>query len=409
MKLASRIYASLLHRKRDLVAIFIVVMTALVAAHLAGVRYRIMGHFEGVFALRDGKGVLITDDIMLGEEPRVLWVLPIEPLKEFFEAKRHQPGQAYLDYEWFSPDGSGFVRNVFPDGRKIRTCFSRFIDDDGGLVKGLIVGGGLPYMEGKRFGNNHDDTGMAYYDGSRWHHLWCNANEIMVLGERQDHKIDTHRWEFRESKVLEADAAHILIRSSHRVRHETTVLNIERYALFQAGKPYFILVQKIRNGGGMPARYSWVYADEPWVSNYGSSSGNVGWSAGRFHYYEGRVDPGASSFAGMADMGNPAAGENSGSYSGIGNFIEWQGGRRPTFVYFANQIGRFAEEGQKVPLASQTNRCIALEWWPESLLPGGEHVYQLVIGMAEKGGDGKPVKPNVEIDRRLLEKILTAK
>jgi hypothetical protein len=374
-------------------------------ARLAGVQFRYMGHLEGVFILQEQRAVLVSDDVMLGESQRIIWQLPIEPLKELVAPDPETPGRAHLEYEWFRHDGSGFVRNVFPDGRKLLTCFSRFLDDGGGVVNGLILGGGLPYLEGKRLGNNHDDTGMAYYDGKRWHHLWCNANESFILGDRQDHKVETHGWEFRGSRVVEADAGHILIASAHRLRYETTLLDVDRFALFQAGKPYFILVQRVRNNGPSAARYSWTYGDEPWVGNYGSSGGNVGWSSGRLHYYEGKVDPVVSDFAGMADVGNPAAGEVPGAYSGMGNFIQWLGTRPPTFVYFANQIGRFAAEGQKVPLASLTNRCIGLEWWPEPIPPGGEHLYVLAIGMAERGADGTPVKPVVDGVGGILERI----
>ena len=394
-----------MRRHKIIVGVSVLILCLLAGARLAGVNVRILGHLEGVFVLRGGGGrVLVTDDVMLEESKQIIWALPVEPLKELFEPKPGPPGKAYLDYEWFRWDGSGFVRSVFADGRKLRICFSRFIDDAGGEVKGLVLGGGLPFFEGKRLGTNYDDTGMAYFDGTRWYHIWCNANEAFILGDRQDRKIEPHSWEFRGSRVVEADAGHIVIVSHHRVRNETTLLNVDRYALFQAGKPYFILVQKVRNGGELPARYSWVYADEPWVGNYGSSSGNVGWSSGGFHYYEGRVDTTGSTFAGLADMGNPVAGEIPGSYSGMGNFIQWLG-RPPTFAYFANQIGRFAEEGQKVPFASLTNRCIGLEWWPEPLPPGGEHLYVLAIGMAVRGGDGKPVKSEVDVPEALLERI----
>lgn len=405
-----RIWLEISRRKKSIAVIVIIVLGVAAFVRQACVGFRFMGHLEGIFVIRGAGGkVVVTDDIMLEEAKVIIWALPIEPIKEFFEPAAVLPGKPRLEYEWFRWDGSGFVRNIFPDGRKLRVCFSRFVTDNGGEVKGLILGGGLPFAEGKRYGNNYDDTGMAYYDGATWHHIWCSANEAFILGEGQDHKAEPNDWELRRSRVLEADADHILISSSHRVRHEATVLEIDRFALFQAGKPYYILVQRVRNKGVAPVRYSWVYADEPWVGSYGSSRGNVGWSSGRFHYYEGKVDPRSSSFAGIADMGNPVAGEIPGNYSGMANFIEWLGDRPPTFVYFANQIGRFAEEGQKVPFAHLTNRCIGLEWWPEPLAPGAEHVYLLAIGMAERGPDGKPVKPQVEIEGNVLERALAGR
>lgn len=406
MRRFKRIWLEISRRKKSIIVISIIILVVIGVAGLSGVRVRVMGHLEGIFLLRgENGGVLVSDDFMLEESKLVLWGLSIEPLKHLFAAKTGVPGKARLEYEWFRWDGSGFVRNIFPDGRKLRVCFSRFVTDNGGEVKGLILGGGLPFAEGKKHGNNYDDTGMAYYDGATWHHIWCNANEAFILGPQQDYKVEPHDWEFRGSRVLEEDGQHLLLNSSHRIRHETTLLDVDRFALFQAGKPYFLLAQRVRNNGRLPVRYSWVYADEPWVGSYGSSRGNVGWSSGRFHYYEGKLDPGSSSFAGIADMGNPAAGEISGSYSGMANFIEWFGSRPPTFVYFANQIGRFAEEGQKVPFASLMNRCIGLEWWPEPLAPGDEHIYLLAIGMAEKGVDGNPVKPAVEGVDQLMAKI----
>lgn len=181
---------------------------------------------------------------------------------------------------------------------------------------------------------------------------------------------------------------------------------MDRFAFFSAGESYFVLAVRIKNTGTGPATYVWTYGDEPWLGNYGNSSGNVGWSANRLHLYEGAVDTKENSFIGMVDIGNPLAGKPVGTYTNKANFIEWLGDRRPDRAYFSNQLGRHAGEEEKVPLVSLDNRVLALQYGPENLPPGDQRLYILAIGKAYKNFDGFPIKPQIEFDVKKLETLL---
>jgi hypothetical protein len=61
--------------------------------------------------------------------------------------------------------------------------------------------------------------------------------------------------------------------------------------------------------GQRPAGYFYVYGDEPWVVDYVTSIGNVGWTKDRLLFYEAMIDPKNNSFVGMYDYGNQVINE----------------------------------------------------------------------------------------------------
>jgi hypothetical protein len=46
---------------------------------------------------------------------------------------------------------------------------------------------------------------------------------------------------------------------------------MNRVARFVAGRPYFLLGVTPENVGSVPARYTFLYGDEPWVGNFGEA------------------------------------------------------------------------------------------------------------------------------------------
>lgn len=369
----------------------------------AFVRVRFYGHYEGIYLLKDDRpGIVIADDVILGQESEVLAALPFERLLEVFANERDKAiNSESLDYEWFSHDGSGFVRSYFADGTVMLTCLSRFVDSGGGETRGIFVGGGLPFSLRSEGDGSLNETGISFYDTSRWQHLWCNVNESISPGDNPGLIIAPSTWQFLGSRAFKALPGQLALQSSHRVVLDGVPLRLDRFAFFKAGRHYFTLVIRIVNEGARPAGYFYVYGDEPWVGNYGTSAGNVGWLADRLVHYEQSVDPERYGWGGYFDYGNAAAGESPGSGSGTANFIEWQQGVRPNLVYFSNRIGAFAEERARVPLADPANRVIFLQWGPRYLYPGQSDTLVLVIGMADHDPvSGLPVKPATTFDPR---------
>ena len=381
--------------KKSLCYIGIAFMTFLLIILFTTVRFDIKGHFDGLFLLKGSNDwwYELKDDLYVGDGDRVLYSIDFDDPRYRISSSlhSHKPGEPYLYYEWDAKDGSGFIRNFLPNGEQILTCFGRFVGDDKKNVHGLFVGGGLP--SSVTGGDNvfMDETGMAYFDRRRWYHVWCNVNEGII--SPLDHKpYPPSRWRFLGSKVLDESDKSLVISSSHELTLDGAPLHIDRYVYLNAGDTYFVLTIKITNIGAVPARYIYVYGDEPWVGNYGSSAGDVGWVKDGVVNREAEVDTGKYTFAGMFDYGNSEIGEGHG-FSGTANFIEWLGAERP-MVYFANHEGAHTPGA---PLASE-ERLIGLQWGARPLNPGEERTYLMAIGMA--GHDpqtGFPVKPEIRM------------
>jgi hypothetical protein len=375
------------------------VAVALFVVLVATVRFDIKGHFEGLFLLegRGGWKYEVKDDLYVGDGDRVLYGIDFDTpgfrLSRIFH--RFKPGEAHLYYEWDDRDGSGFIRNFLGDGTQLLTCFGRYMDDNKKYVHGLFVGGGLPASVSGGDNVFMDETGMAYYDRTRWYHVWCNVNEGMVSTTTKQ-PIVPSIWKFLGSRVLNESSRTLVLSSSHEVPVDGVPLHVDRYVYLNAGETFFVLTIKVTNVGTVPAAYYYLYGDEPWVGNYGSSRGNVGWVKDRLVEYETLVNINRYSFAGVYDYGNAAAGEEH-DFTGTANFIEWFD-RDLLRVYFSNDSDTINDTtGNKVPLASNT-RFLGLVWGPQTLQPNQSVSYTLAVGMA--GHDPKtgfPVKPAVKL------------
>lgn len=363
-------------------------------ASFLAARTEIRGGYEGIFVLGGASPLsfTITDDIYHGEQEKVLFSFaPLPRGSLYIIPNSYANHDTTLECDWNEKTGRGYVTSNYPDGSKMVTCFGRFIDGRGEAPAGLFLGGNLPspVRVGTRTAANA--TGMAFYDGSRWNHIWCSVNEAFLTEGAHPMNIPPARMKFIRSKVLKQTEKELVLTSIHEIRLPDTTLLMQRYAFFRAGDIHFILINKVRNLGPSQALFSYVYGDEPWVGNYGSSQGDVGWLQGMIVNEEGSIDTGAHTYAGMFDYGNPLVNESH-NFTRAANFIEWLGDR-PDSAFFSNNPGYLEE--RKLPLISDT-RFIGLQWGPGALPPGGTKTYMLAIGMASKEPmTGLPVKPRV--------------
>jgi len=218
-------------------------------------------------------------------------------------------------------------------------------------------------------------------------------------------------WEFLGSKVLFSTKSEIVLKSSHRAQLDGVPVNIDRYLFFNVNNRFVTLAIRIKNIGDKPTGYYYVYGDEPWLGDYGTSKGNVGWSEGKLFHYAGIVDPNANSTAGMADLGNPLSPYEQGrNFSGLANFISWIGMVRPSMVYFANKEGDPHDEKERIPLDSPINRVIFCQWGPVRLPPQESTTIILAIGMAERDKiTGMPVQPQLRLNWDDMNKLMDEK
>jgi hypothetical protein len=244
-----------------------------------------------------------------------------------------------------------------------------------------------------------DETGMAYYDGRRWYHIWCNSNEGLASGDQlKDDTYGPFGWKFLGSRVLHQSSRSLALESSHEAVVDGLPLRVDRYAYFRAGETYFLLSIWIKNIGKTPATYCYIYGDEPWLGDFGTSKGNVGWVSDRLVNYAEFIDPDKYSFAGYFDFGNDAVSPNH-DFTMTADFLEWLGDFKPDLVYFSNGPTEYPKrDGPKVPLASDS-RYIGLQWGPHTLKPGESHNIRLAVGMASYNPKtGSLAKPEIKLD-----------
>lgn len=359
---------------------------------LLNVRFNIKGYFEGFYLVKDKKSgkYELADHLFVGKGEKLIYGSSVKQEWISLLMPRHREDIAHLYFEWNSHDGSGFVNNHFPDGTRLVTYLGRYLDDDQ-EIHGLFVGGGLPAVIEQNINYNMNNSGMTYFDGNRWFHIWCSVNEGIVSSVSGE-VFTPSRWEFTGSRVESKSSEKIVLSSNHKVVVDKVPLSIDRKMTFTAGAPYLALEVRITNRGATPVFFAYNYGDEPWVGYYGTSLGDVGWVRDRIINFEESVDSSKYSYAGFADLGNRVIGERP-IYTNLANFIEWFGEVKP-YVYLANNMNFPPEQGKKIPLESN-ERFLGLQW-QRSLMPSESLTIQLAVGMAKfDPSTGIPEKPPV--------------
>ncbi|NJD91922.1 MAG: hypothetical protein FIA91_10475 [Geobacter sp.] len=352
------------------------------------------GHFEGLFLFKDnhtGK-YLLTDHLFVGKEKQLKYAIKFSNSTYKMVGRlfpHHKEGVDHLHVEWNPKDGSGFVSNYFANGTGLVTYLGRYLDDEE-EVHGLFVGGGLPETVESNMAYNMNNSGMTYYDGKRWYHIWCSVNEG-IANPLSGNSFTPSKWKFLGSRVEKRTDSNVIITSSHLFAINDVPLKIDRKMSFAAGEPYLNLDIKVTNTGTAPVSFIYLYGDEPWVGYYGTSLGDVGWTADGIVEHETFIDTKTHSFIGMADLGNRLIGERP-VYTNLADFIEWPQEARPDKAYFVNDQAKMPQKGAKVPLESN-ERFLGLEWL-RTLQPAEATTIRLAIGMAPYNpASGTPQKP----------------
>lgn len=385
--------------KRPARAAIIAVCVTLTLAAVLLTRFNFNKHFEGVYVLR-GEGIRLVElknGLLLGEEGRLVWGHDFEDPRIVHARAEDpgRPGQAYLEYEWDPATGSGFVSNHYPGGRTLQTVFSRYEGEDGNTTHGLFVGGALSRAVESRDPLARNNSGMSYFDGTRWLHIWCNANETVATGH-MDTFVTPSGWRYIGSRVERVSDTVLVLSSTHSLTVEGAPLRVRKTASFRAGDTYFLSTIEFRNTGDRPAIFAYGYGDEPWLGNFGSSGGNVGWVEGRIIQTVGAVDTRRYGYAGMFDYGNDLLGQGHG-FTMAANFIQWFGPDRPE-AFFSNKPDEFPGKYADAPLRGNS-RFVGLMWGPVRLDPGETRSFTYAVGMASYDERrGMPVKPDVDLD-----------
>jgi hypothetical protein len=381
-------------RKKVCIILTCIIAISLVILLNLYVDFDFGGHFEGIYLIKEknsGKYEL-SDHLFVGREKEIIFVIDLSNKYYKIAAKlipKHNENFNHLHCDWNPKDGNGVVSNYFSDGTALVTYLGRYLDEEK-EVHGLFVGGGLPETVESNVNYNMNNSGMTFFDGKRWYHIWCSVNEGIGSAISGVSLTPSH-WEFLGSGVEKRSKDKVTISSSHKAVIDNIPLRIDRKMHFTAGQPYLNLEITITNIGTEPVFYSYLYGDEPWVGYYGTSLGDVGWVKDRIVNYEEMIDTSKYSYVGMTDIGNKVIGEQP-VYTNLANFLEWFGPERPMYAYFTNDMNHLPETGKKVPLESN-ERFVGLSW-QRRLAPSESSTIRLAVGMAlHNTKTGIPEKP----------------
>ncbi len=333
--------------------------------------------FEGVYLLKgeNGRTLVVSDSVYLGEEDRLLAGIDlpgINLLEHHFLSSKTR-----LELHWNAAAGRGVIHNRLADGTVLVTNFSRYVDSEGEQTHGLFIGGAEP---ARLHPKNLDGSGMSWFDGKQWNHIWCNTNEG-IGSTVSTHRYAPSHWKYLGSTVDVENDERIVLNSRHEVVVDGAPLQIKRTVEVLAGQPELKLTMQIVNGGGRAGHYFYYYGDEPWVGEFGSSAGDVGWMGGRLVKFETVIDPKTVTTIGMIDFGNDVLGERH-HFRNVANFIRWSPATRPDIAFFANQYDGFAHRPEvQVPLQGDA-RSLGMYWGPKTLPPGATETIELTLGMA---------------------------
>lgn len=379
--------------------LFVGALLVVIGVVFVKVEFNLTYDREGLYLLKgvNGAWLEITDDLFPEDTDRLINSYVFSGFKHVVtQSGCTATGSPCMDFEWNTTSGRGFIKTKYPDGKKLLICLSRFKDDNGKYVSGLFLGGNLPPSDPDAEIFNKNESGMAYFDGTRYFHIWCNVNEGFF--DDSNKLIEPANWTFIDSKVLENSPTDLTLLSRHQVQINNVPVTFERYLFYEAGNTYVTLVTTFKNIGKTNTAFSYMYGDEPWVGNYGTSAGDIGWLKDRLVKTEMQIDTKHNTYAGIFDYGNDLAGEQN-IYTNQANFIEWQQTDPPDLAYFSNQFGKFGKQEDKIPLSSHTNRVIALHWGKFILQPGQSYTFKIAVGMATNNPQTKlPVKPDTGLN-----------
>jgi hypothetical protein len=387
--------------KRRIVIFAAVALIGCMTLILTKIKFHFSDDVDGFFILKGEKGIWLelTDDLTPEDAPHLLWGMPLYPFKTVVESNTCKNDRdSCLDFRWNKKDGRGFIRNTWRDGRKLVINLGRFRESNGKYPSGLFIGGGLPASDPDYQFLNNEATGMTYFDGQRWFHVWCNVNEGLLSPSSPFLPSYPSDWEFKGSWIRENDGKELTIESRHRVMLAGVPLDMQRFLFYTSGNRYVVLETEITNRGTAATSLQYLYGDEPWIGNFGSSAGDIGWTESELLLTEREIDVTRNTFIGMFDYGNPLAGEAR-TFTGIANFIEWDRESRPDKAYVSNFSGGTLHGPKLMPLMSPTNRFIGLQWGPRVLNPGESLSFTIAVGMADTNlKTGMPVKPKTEVN-----------
>lgn len=292
---------------------------------------------------------------------------------------------------WDPRTGKGVVRQRFDDGAVASVCLHcGFPGYTGGLVIGSYSGSGFEYRPPKPQRGFDALNVFCAQDESIWDRA---SSEEYTYGWSENFGTgrDGRRLEYVSGQVDERGPERVVLRS----RNRGGCYQVDKALLWPREARYLVIRSELRNVCEEPVTFDFWTGDDPWLGRYRSSEGDVGYTDRALVRVESRIEPRAFRYGGVYDLGNTAAGEQEGAYSGAANFIMPRpGGRPPDRIYIANRFAHTdAEFTPGRPLDNKSMLAFNLGWLAVEL--GSAESLSLVYALGLARSEGAPQPPEV--------------
>ncbi|MBI4706121.1 MAG: hypothetical protein HY744_33925 [Deltaproteobacteria bacterium] len=295
---------------------------------------------------------------------------------------------ARFEVGWDARTGKGPLRQRYDDGAVASVCLQcGFPGYTGGLVIGSFSGSGFEYRPPRPLRGYETLNVFCAQDESIWDRA-SSAEYAFGWSENFGTGPDGRRLEYVSGEISERGPGRVLLRA----RNRGGCYEVDKSLFWPAEARYLVIGTAIRNVCPESVSFDFWTGDDPWLGRYRSSEGDVGYTDRTLVRVESRIEPREFRFGGVYDLGNSAAGEREGGFSGAANFIMPRpGGRAPDRIYFAN---RFAHGDDEIhpgrPLDNKSMLAVNLGWLGLELAPGASASFVYALGLAHASGEPRP-------------------
>lgn len=313
-------------------------------------------------------------------------------------AKRTDPRPAErLELGWDPRTGKGDLRSYLASGDILRVCFHcGFAGYTGGLVVGSLSGSGFGFYPRRPIRGFRAVNVFCAQDESIWdrdERVEYSYGWSENFGKGDDGK----RLAYTRGRVIERGPERVVLQSEN----QGGCYRVTKLAAMERGARHLVIATRIQNRCDRPLRFDLWTGDDPWLGNYASSDGDVGWIPDGLVRHERALGVGAFTAGGFYDLGNTALGQREDGFSNQANAIVLDPALPlPDLALFANRFAHAARElDPGRPLDNKTMTALNLGWLDRRLAPGEGLSFAFALGLARTGAPGSvPAAPVVALE-----------
>ncbi len=304
----------------------------------------------------------------------------------------------YFELDWDPDTGRGSISQTLVNGDRYVLCLQCGYN---GYTGGLWIG-------------NLDGSGFEYFpaepaNGFESLNIFCAQDESLILAdsgleysngwsENIGEGPDGEKLEYISGKILENSEKKIVLKSIN----QGGCIEETRYLQWSAGEQYFIIAAHFRNICKSPVVFDFWTGDDPWIGEYKTSEGDVGWTPHGFIRKETELNGWGLEAIGMVDLGDKSKKNNGNStFSGVANFMSLPSSQEPPqYAYIANSFAHNTDDISDQLLNNKTMTAYNLGWGERRLEPDDVWRVAYALGRAENNSfETTPSTPEIsEID-----------